>query len=171
MRLRGFLHLLVVVLAVGAGVLGVVVAGAQASGTRPAGIPGGVKRVLLERAKSLAAENGDSHPYDIQAVRTTEAKLRSLKSLGSDPQLPPNEPMYIVALRGHFRCGVVDPMTGLALPCMEAPPVPGHRHTPPPRTFSAGTIVIAATTMIGYSRGTDNIYPDLRRVGVPVRLG
>jgi hypothetical protein len=170
MRLRGFLDPLAIVLAAAAVVFGVLVAGAQAGNTHPTGIPGSVKRVLLERAKSLAAEGGDSHPNDIQAVRTTEAKVRSLKSLGSsDPQLSASEPVYIVALRGHFRCGVPDSTTSLRIPCMVAPGS-AVRH-PHQRTFSVGTIQIAAATMAELGRGTDNLYPNLRRVGVPVRLG
>jgi len=163
MRSRGFLYLLVIVLAAGAVSLGVLALGAQASSTHPAEIPGSVKRVLLKRAKSLAAEYGsDSRPYDIQAVRTTEAKIRSLKSLGSsDPQLSANEPVYIVALRGHFNCS--DGPYG----CMG----PYVRHPKPPTTYSVGIIVIAVTTMEELERGTRDIYPDLRRVGVPVRLG
>lgn len=168
-RLRGFLGPLAIALAAGVVVFGVLVAGAQAGNTHPAGIPGSVKRVLLERAKSLAAENGDSHPYDIQAVRTTEAKARHLRIGSSDPQLSANEPVYIVALRGHFRCGVPDSTTGMVIPCMVAPG-PAARH-PREQTYSVGTIQIAAATMEGLARGTDDIYPDLRRVGVPVRLG
>jgi hypothetical protein len=168
-RLKGFLGPLAIVLAAGAVVFGVLVAGAQAGNTHPAGIPGSVKRVLLERAKSLAAENGDSHPYDIQAVRTTEAKAGRLR-MGSSGQVSANEPVYIVALRGHFRCGVPDSTTGVAIPCMVAPG-PAARHPQPSRTYSVGVLQIAAATMEGLGRGTDNIYPDLKRVGVPVRLG
>jgi hypothetical protein len=170
MRLRGFLDLLAIVLAAIVVVFGVLVAGAQAGNTHSAGIQGSVKRVLLERAKSLAAENGDSHPYDIQAVRTTEAKARRLRSLGSfDPQLSSNEPVYIVALRGYFRCGVPDSTTGVAFPCMVAPG--SAARDPHEQTYSVGTIQIAAATMEELARGTGGIYPDLRRVGVPVQLG
>ncbi len=169
-RLKGFLGPLAIVLAAGAVALGVLVAGAQAGSTHPAGIPGSVKRVLLERAKSLAAEGGDSHPYDIQAVRTTEAKARRLRIGSSDPQLSANEPVYIVALRGHFRCGVPDSTTGVVIPCMVAPG-PAARHPQPSRTYSVGVLQIAAVTMEELARGNDNIYPNLRRVGVPVCLG
>jgi hypothetical protein len=168
-RLKGFLGPLAIVLAVGAVMFGVLVAGAQAGNTHPVGIPGSVKRVLLERAKSLAAEGGDSHPYDIQAVRTTEAKIRSLGSLGSsDPQLSGSARVYVVA-RGHFRCGVPDSTTGLAIPCMVAPG-PAARH-PHEQTYSVGVLQIAAATMEGLGRGNRNVYPDLRHFGVPVRLG
>lgn len=169
-RLKGSLGPLAIVLAVGAVAFGVLVAGAQAGNTHPAGIPGSVKRVLLERAKSLAAEGGDSHPYDIQAVRTTEGKIRSLGSLGSSGQVSASERVYVVALRGHFRCGVPDSTTRVAIPCMVAPG-PAARHPQPSRTYSVGVLQIAAATMEELGRGNRNVYPNLRHFGVPVRLG
>jgi hypothetical protein len=73
-------------------------------------IPAKIHAELLEDARQRAAEQGDRHPYDIEAVRTTTEKALSVLSLGSrHPRCEStptcaNWPSYAVAMRGNFSC-------------------------------------------------------------------
>jgi hypothetical protein len=88
-----------------AGVLAPPFAAAKGAERRAATIPAAARALLLKDALRAAQENGDGHPYDIEAVRTTAREAaRVLESgliLGSKGKLP----VYIVALRGRFKCG------------------------------------------------------------------
>lgn len=73
-------------------------------------IPAKVRRELLADARQRAAQQGDPHPYDIEAVRTTTEEALSLLSPGSrHPRCESSPtcahwPSYAVAMRGNFSC-------------------------------------------------------------------
>jgi hypothetical protein len=128
-------------------------------------IPANVRAELLERALTLARENGEPHPYGIKAVRTT---LGTARSVLSPPAKPPecegsttcNWPAYAVAMRGSFN-GAGEPGAPLGAP--KRPPytvmtfvIPAKRPAP---------YGIAGTVRLGGS------YPELKEAGDPVPLG
>jgi hypothetical protein len=127
-----------------------------ASATHPApGISAKMRAALLEAATVIATENGDSHPRDVEAVRTTHRRAEHL--LCGDCELkvvPPGATVYVVAMRGHFRCNSCS-----------------H-----PRSATIGPAnVIALQFMdphdlrnVQFNYGGP--YPKLRSVGPPVRL-
>ena len=135
------------------------VAGTSASGStsHQSGIPPRVRARLLQIAKREAATNRDQHPYDVQAVRTTWGKWNRLNGGGSY-ELPPGEPVYVIAMRGHFHCGR----------CSSPPPSPGGRSS----RFRGGviTLVCITATLECPSFGFNVPYPHLRALGTPVRL-
>jgi hypothetical protein len=131
---------------------------ANAAATTPNApdIPPTVRTALLEYAMNNAALHGDTHPYDIQAVRTTHKKAGSLKGgTGSNP--PADTPVYVVAMRGHFICHC-------------APPRSDHHPVPPGSviTFEIIANTPELETAIRWSIG--DRYPRLQAVGTPVHL-
>jgi hypothetical protein len=122
------------------------------------GIPGHVRAELLKIAEHAAAASGDRHPYDIEAVRTTHGLAQPLLE-GGDRSEPPSKsaPVYVIAMRGHFRCGRCTHPSGVRTP--------------------SGTIItlelLAPLRAFGgsaFGLGTMP-YPNLRALGIPVRLG
>jgi hypothetical protein len=147
-----------IVLAIG--VAGLVIGDAALAA--PASIPSRARAALLEEARAVAADEGDSHPYEIRAVRTT--RLKALRRLDPDATEPSceaspscaNAPLYVLAMRGRFSCNTCSPPRGVRI-----------------GSGSVITLEIEATEPLprhsGFSFG--NRYPDLRALGAPVRLG
>jgi hypothetical protein len=101
---------------------------------------------------------GDRNPHDIQAVRTTYEKAQRLEGHWVPGEKLANEIVYVVAMRGHFSC-----MGG----CLEAPG--GGDKTP--TSHPVAWIELYASTLTHYGGGDGQQYPDLKKVGTPVRLG
>ena len=118
------------------------------------GIPPGVRAKLLKIATRTAASNGDPHPYDIEAVRTTEWLIGHIGHHGANP--PSNGPQaFFIAMRGRFRCR--------------------HCTHPPGTSIAPGSVITlqvpAPLGQRGVSGfGLESHYPDLRKLGVPVGL-
>jgi len=142
----------------GRGLIGLVAAG-SASATRgkshSPGIPASARAALLEAATAIATSHGDSHPHDIEAVRTTHREAEHILDSGGELYVvPPSAPVYIVAMRGHFNC---------------------NRCSRPPRVSfrPAGVITLQflnpkdlQDVVFGYG----SPYPNLKAAGTPVRL-
>lgn len=150
MRQRRIVSALAVVAAVA---LGGVVAVSLAEGSRQeGGLSPAVRGALLADAKRVAAVDGDGHPYNIEAVRTTHR--RAEKVWGDESSSPPpNTVVYVIAMRGHFHCSACSHPEGATIP-------PG----------SVITLEIVAKTMSQSAFGLGRRYPNLRTVGIPVRL-
>ena len=110
------------------------------------GIPAKVRAVLLERALSQAAEYGDRHPSDIQAVRTTTCEV--VGPCGEN--LTGGRPIYLVAMRGRF------PLPHPCAPPSMCDPMP------------VLTMEIILSTLQSYTVGVGPEYPDLEKLGAPV---
>ena len=143
---------------------------AQPALAAPTSIPSSVRADLLKEAKTVAAQEGDHHPYDIQAVRTTRLKaLRQQRDITfSSCELTPscaNAPVYVLAMRGRFSCAT----------CKLPPPSHGkHRgRSHPGLRGSVITLEFEAKQPLPHSGGYGfgNRYPNLKALGVPVRLG
>jgi hypothetical protein len=115
-----------------------------------------VRAELLAQALSMAQRNGDIHPYDIEAVNTTQ--LRAIRLDGataptceSSPACA-DSPVYVVAMRGRFTCGQCK--------------VPAN--FPVPR----GSVIafVRGAADAGWTFSLSNTYPRLRAAGAPVRL-
>lgn len=120
------------------------------------GIPRPTRTKLLAIAERTAVASGDRHPYDIEAVRATHGPAERLVS-GGDESEPPskNAPVYVIAMRGHFRCGRCS-------------------HPPGTRTPSGSVITLELDAPLRKSGpssfGLSNRYPNLRKLGIPVSL-
>ena len=147
-----------IVLAIG--VAGLVIGDAAVAA--PASIPSGVRAALLKEARAVAAAEGDRHPYEIRAVRTTRLKaLRRLQPGASEPSCEAtpscaDAPLYVIAMRGRFSCNTCSSPPGRRIGPGSVITLEIEAKEPPPR-YS------------GFSFG--NRYPDLRALGVSVRLG
>ncbi len=132
-----------------------------ASAVEQSGISPSVRKALLDQAELVAASNGDDHPYDIEAVRTTRIGAIRLTpgtrapTCESSPACA-DATWYVVAMRGRFTCGVCSHPPGAEVGPGEVIMLQIEARTPLPR-YS------------GFSLG--DTYPKLRSVGVPVRLG
>ncbi len=109
---------------------------------------------LLEYAEHHAAILGDTHPYDIQVVRTTHRKTESLTE-AETPQPPAVTPVYVVTMRGRFSC-----------PC-------SHPYNDPVQPGTAVIFELPAHGMpepalIRWNLG--NRHPHLKALGTPVHL-
>lgn len=118
------------------------------------GIPRRVRVKLLSIAIRAATRNGDPHPYDVQAVLTTHELVNRLNRNGGGA--PASHRVYYVALRGHFVCGLCSVPPGARAP-------------------SGSVITLELPAPLG-SRGESSFgvlsrYPDLKKLGSPVRLG
>jgi hypothetical protein len=73
-------------------------------------IPPSARAALLGAATAIATRHGDSHPYDVEAVRTTHRKAERVLGTGGELYVvPPNAIVYVVAMRGHFNCNCSHP--------------------------------------------------------------
>jgi hypothetical protein len=80
---------------------------ASAAGGKPHSpdIPASARAALLRAATAVATSNGDSHPYDIEALRTSHRKAERILDTGGELYVvPPTAAVYVVAMRGHFNC-------------------------------------------------------------------
>jgi len=131
----------------------------QAAAAAQSPITAAARAALLKQARYVAAQNGDRHPYDIQAVLTSHLRAIRLKPGTTEPNCESmascaGAPWYVLAMRGHFRCDA-------------CPGPPGHE-------APAGNVIILEIEAkeplpgaVGFAIG---FYPNLRAAGVPVRL-
>jgi hypothetical protein len=110
-----------------------------------------VRAKLLAEALTTAKRNGDEHPTDIEAVRTTHARAQRL--LNEDVSPPsPDTPVYLLAMRGRFVCDSCSVPRGAKAP--------------------SGTVIVLELPVSGGGFGFSigHRYPELERAGVPMRL-
>jgi hypothetical protein len=144
-----------VVIATGFAVMGLSAGYAQAKLARP-DIPSNVRVLLRTEALRVARLDGDRHPYDMEAVRTTiEEADRLTCGPGCHTYIPPpSTPVYLLAMRGHFSCNNCSPPAGARIG---------------PGTVITLEIPVAAPS--GYSGfGFADKYPNLNAAGVPAHL-
>jgi hypothetical protein len=142
-------------IAIGLVIGGLSVAGlAQTAGaSTPAGIPPRARATLLKDAREVARQEGDPHPHDIEAVRTTAGTAMQLECGGGCEGPESKEPVYMIAMRGHFLCNTCSHPRG--------------------GSISPGTVITLsyiAETMTRTGFGLSDNYPNLRAAGTPVRL-
>jgi hypothetical protein len=129
---------------------------ASAGATTPSApdIPPAVRTALLEYAIRDAAIHGDTHPYDIQAVRTTHKKAESITDMKAlEP--PGDSPVYVVAMRGRFKC-------------LCSPPL--HQSVPPGSVVTFEIPVEGTKELKLVQWGLGDRYPHLQSMGTPVHL-
>ena len=135
---------------------------ATASAGKPhsPGIPGGARAKLLAAAVAMATTNGDSHPRDIEAIRTSRPEAERIACgecrVRAGPGAPATPVVYVVAMRGHFSCHS----------CLFGP-----RGSTPPGPATVITLRFLASDLqhwFGFDYGGRS--PDLRAAGTPVRL-
>jgi len=119
------------------------------------GIPPRVRAELLKIARRTAATNGERHPYDIEAVRTTHGLAERMVEEGNESEPPSKSaPVYVVAIRGHFRCDLCS--------------------RPPGARAPSGTVItlelLAPVPKRGSAFGLSSRYPNLKALGIPVHL-
>ena len=124
-------------------------------------IPAAVQATLLEEALRMAAREGESHPFDIEAVLATYVRARNILSPGGSDSCSTMPacakwPVYAVAMRGDFHYGGPAPseakiegstVLAFTVPAKEPPPVE-----------------------MGRGFGLGDRYPNLQVLGVPARL-
>jgi len=131
---------------------------ASSDASRAAGISPAVGAALLKQARQVAREDGDSRPYDVEAVLTTREKATRLQQGTRTPtceQSPScaDKPVYMVAMQGRFTCNTCS--------------IPFHAKVP------RGTVVtleIEAATMFRSGFSLTTRYPNLKAVGAVVHL-
>jgi hypothetical protein len=122
----------------------------------PPSVPTEAQAALLATAETEAARNGDPHPTEIEAVRTTVGAAEDLNGGTSGGQLAA-EQIYLVVIQGQFRCSSCS--------------------VPPGRGGGGGVVGGAVMTLDipvasgAFGRGFPGSYPNLGLLGVPVRLG
>jgi hypothetical protein len=135
--------------------LAIAVALATAAVAAPVRISAGERAVLLADAREQAGAMGDSHPHDIEAVRTTLSRAAQAEGEGGSwPASSGGLRVYLVAMRGRFACSS----------CSRPP-----RVGVPRGTILVLTIPISSAAPSG--RALLHRYPRMRRAGMPVRLG
>jgi hypothetical protein len=134
----------------------------QSAGASPTGIPPSVRAALLVKARQEASSAHDPNPYDVEAVLTTEqGYLRLTCGKGCWSWIAPGTPVYVVAMRGRFSCGL----------CV-GPPLGARRH----RHRGTAQLTVITVAYLASGLGDNNPtaygheYPNLKAVGVPVRL-
>jgi hypothetical protein len=130
-------------------------ASASRGKSHPAGIPASARAALLGAATVIATRHGDSHPYGVEAVRTTHREAERILGTGGELYVvPPNATVYVVAMRGHFNCN-------------------SCRH-PRGVSFGRATVITLQFLSPGDLRnvvfGYGSPYPHLKAAGIPVRL-
>ncbi len=122
------------------------------------GVPRGVRNTLLAKSRQLAESNGESQPSDIEAVKTTYRQAQRLFCGRScNGPIPAATPVYVVSMRGNFGSAAYPHLRDAR----------GHRQSPPVTVISVPYIASsmqAATVVFGHT------YPNLKAVGIPVRL-
>ena len=123
-----------------------------------AGIPAKVRAALLKHAKCFADRYRERHPYDIQAVLTTDAKAQKLDEARNGSLKTTHEKVYVVAMRGTFRVKC----KGGPCPAWVAPR--GRR------SFAVLVAWVSASTMKPLGSDVFISYPSLASAGTPIRL-
>ncbi len=113
------------------------------------------RATLLSEAKARALFEGDNHPYDIQAVRTTHREAEHIAcDCSGGIYAPQDAPVYLVAMRGLF-----DDVTWSG---------------PPTAHFRKPTVITMEFFQLDdlriYTTVWAHSYPNLREAGAPVRL-
>jgi hypothetical protein len=122
---------------------------------RSPGISPSARAALLAAATIVAARHGDSHPYDVEAVRTTHRTAERILCGDCESKLvPPGAPVYAVAMRGRFNCNS----------CSHPP----HAHFAPASVITLQ--FLDPNDLRNASFGYGGPYPDLDAAGTPVRL-
>jgi hypothetical protein len=132
---------------------GTTATGSACKGSFVAGrIPITVCSELLEEALIVARRREDSHPYDIQVVRTTNERL--IHTIGAPS--PMEASAYVVAMRGRFKplCKKGGPRTGIRREC----------------SGSVLMLVIRASSEQLEEWTEPESYPNLTAMGTPVQL-
>jgi hypothetical protein len=119
----------------------------------PPSVPTVAEPGLLATLQRAAAQSGEPHPTQIEAVRTTLGAAARLNNSIAGPTLA-DEPIYLVAARGRFNCGGCS--------------------TPRGRKAPTGTVItlelpVFPPGVAGF--GLRASYPDLGLLGDPVALG
>jgi hypothetical protein len=123
----------------------------------PQSIAPSVRTELLADAIATAQRSGDPHPYDIEAVSTTQLRAIRLGG-GTAPTCESSfacadSPVYVVAMRGRFRCGMCSTPAGASTP-----------------GGAVIRLVFDASTMFASTFSLSDTYPRLAAAGAPVRL-
>lgn len=124
-----------------------------ADASTQAPIPQKVRATLLKDAKREAADNGDTHPYDIEAVNTTLKAADRVTCGCKSSASSISTPVYLVAMRGRFSCNTCSPPRGARIPPSEVI-----------------TLVFIVKTMSRAAFSLGNSYPHLSLVGFPIQL-
>ena len=118
-------------------------------------IPPRVRGELLTAARTEAAKRfGENRPSDIEAVRTTLGRARTDEGESPSSSEYLHAPVYLVAMRGNFNCGVCSRPKG-------ARAIRG----------SVLTLMFDARTLRLNERGLGRRYPRMKLAGQPIRLG
>jgi hypothetical protein len=146
------------VLSVVVALIGFVAAGTSSASRgkpRSSGISMSARAALRGAAIAIANRHGDSHPSDIEAVRTTHRKAERILDTGGELYVvPPGAPVYVVAMRGQFNCNSCSHPHGATIA--------------PARVITLQFLSLRdlQNVVFGYGRP----YPHLKAAGIPVRL-
>lgn len=144
--------LTLVAVAVLASALSVAAVSLASAGGQPS-ISRHVRSVLLRWAESAARRNGDRHPFDVQAVRTTYVKAEEAMGTPYSWNSQPNDAtVFLLAMRGHFTA-------------YDATTPPGARL--PKGTVSAAILTRSLRVTDGYLGHT---YPRMAHAGRAIQL-
>ncbi len=156
MRVAGRWSGALLAVAVVIGLVGAGSSSASRGNSHSSHIPASARAGLLAAAIATATEHGDSHPRDIEAVRTTHRQAERILDPGGELRVvPASAPVYVLAMRGHFNCNSCTHPHGV--------------------TFgSAGVITLQFLNLSDLHNvvfGWGVPYPNLKAAGTPVRLG
>jgi hypothetical protein len=154
--MKARLVLLVVAAVAVAGVQAFAATGARVGRVHRPAVGGFTSRQLLKIADAIAAENGDHHPYDIGAVRTTRGAAGDViwpgPAVDSDPT-----PVYAITMRGEFTAY--------------------NASTPDDGEFPTGTVISSVIGATGRLKGqgldfnlTKRPEPDLSKLGTVQKI-
>lgn len=101
MRTRLVLPLLIAAVVVAAGAHALAATSPRMGRAHRAALGGLTSSQLLKIADAIAAQNGDHHPYDIEAVRTTRGTAGNLIWPGPVKNSDPT-PVVVITMRGNF---------------------------------------------------------------------
>lgn len=158
LRAMGFFRTIIVVGLASFACVPYVTTGQIASAATPATIPAQARTTLLRDALKVAREDGDIHPYDIQAVSTTLGKGTPIECRGTCNGFERGQHVYVVAMRGHFGCSTCREKRGGRL-------LHGTEIT---LVYGAEVIDAKATRYMEFALG--NTYPHLSAMGTSMRL-
>jgi len=145
------------ILAVACGLAGIGILSAGAlAGAPGTGVPASARALLRGQALRVAAAEGERHPYDIQAVRTTAGEADRITC---GPRCHTNAsasrtPVYLLAMRGRFSCNTCSP--------------PHGERIGPGTVITLEIPIRASLRYTGFRFG--DTYPNLRAAGTPARL-
>ena len=128
----------------------------QAASASYTGISRITRAALLATAWRAAEGHGDPHPYEIEAVRTTHRLAFQVTChCKTGGVVPPNTPVYLVVIHGHFSCGC---------------PVPLGAKVPSPLPILTLEMRMTEPHFADLGYGEYREAPRLKAAGIPVRL-